>query len=60
MTEGTARSARGLKLTDRQVRILPEDNGRTDYTYELVRDSRLRVGAERSRLYSVGYFAGGR
>jgi hypothetical protein len=47
-------------LTDRKVRILREDNGRTDYTDELVRGSGLRVGAEGSRVYSVGYFAGGR
>jgi hypothetical protein len=44
-------------LTDRKVRILREDNGRTDYTDELVRGSGLRVGAEGSRVYSVGYFA---
>src|SRR5436309_5320511 len=60
MQDGTARSTRKVKLTDRNVRILPAVNGRTDYTDELVRGFRLRVGADGSRVYSVGYFAGGR
>jgi len=60
MQEGTARSTRKVKLTDRNGRILPAVNGRTDYTDELVRGFRLRVGADGSRVYSVGYFAGGR
>src|SRR5262245_8904455 len=60
MQEGAARSTRKLKLTDRNVRILPAVNGRTDYTDSLVRGFRLRVGADGSRVYSVGYFAGGR
>src|SRR2546427_10316383 len=58
--DGTARSTRKLKLTDRNVRILPAVNGRTDYTDELVRGFRLRVGTDGSRVYSVSYFAGGR
>jgi len=60
MQDGTARSTRKVKLTDRNVRILPAVNGRTDYTDELVRGFRLRVGTDGSRVYSVGYFAGGR
>ena len=60
MQDGTARSTRKVKLTDRNVRVLPAVNGRTDYTDELVRGFRLRVGTDGSRVYSVGYFAGGR
>jgi integrase len=58
--EGTARSTRKVKLTDRNVRILPAVNGRTDYTDALVRGFRLRVGPDGSRVYAVGYFASGR
>src|SRR2546422_5087353 len=41
-------------------RTLPAVHGRTDYTDELVRGFRLRVGTDGSRVYSVGYFTGGR
>lgn len=60
MTNEIARSRRKVKFTDRNVRTLSAINGRTDYTDTLVRGFRLRVGVDGSRVYSVGYFAGGR
>jgi hypothetical protein len=53
MQDGTARSTRKVKLTDRNVRILPAVSGRTDYTDKLVRGFLMLV---QTGLCAIGNF----